>query len=135
MGSAHPFIMARLQALAKSRGGDSVVTHLDRGRYLFESRKRDAVGNSRPISRQQGWYRVRQAMQRAGIDSTHHAIHSLRKTSARKMLEASGGSIIAVRDWLHHRSSATTDAYLRSDNFERLRLAEKMGAFLEGLAA
>jgi integrase len=135
MGAAAPFIKARLQALAKTRGGDGVITHLDRGRYLFESRKHDAAGHSRPISRQQGWYRVRQAMQRAGIDPTHHATHSLRKTSARKMLEASGGSIIAVRDWLHHRSSATTDAYLRSDNFERLHLAEKMGEFLHSLAA
>jgi hypothetical protein len=51
------------------------------------------------------------------------------------MLEASKGSIIAVRDWLHHRSSSTTDAYLRSDNYERLQLAIKMGEFLIGLAA
>jgi hypothetical protein len=39
-----------------------------------------------------------------------------------------------VRDWLGHRSSATTDAYLCSDNTERLKLAAAMGEFLRPLA-
>jgi site-specific recombinase XerD len=114
-------------------GGNGSIAHLDRSRFLFESRKRDANGLSRPISRQQGWYRVRQAMVRAGIDFTHHATHSLRKTSARKMMEASG-RLDYVRDWLGHRSSATTDAYLRSDNTERLKIAAAMGEFLRPMA-
>jgi integrase len=133
MGAAAPFIMARLAALAKTRGGDGSIDHLDRGRFLFESRKRDRHGLSRPISRQQGWYRVRQAMVRAGIDFTHHATHSLRKTSARKMMETSGRRDY-VRDWLGHRSSATTDAYLRSDNTEWLKMATAMGEFLRPMA-
>jgi integrase len=138
MGAAAPFIMARLAVLAKTRSGDGSIDHLDRSRFLFESRKRDSNGQSRPVSRQQGWYRVRQAMLRAGIDPTHHATHSLRKTSARKMMETSGW-LDYVRDWLGHRSSATTDAYLRSDNTERLKMATAMGEFLrpmaEGVAA
>jgi hypothetical protein len=49
------------------------------------------------------------------------------------MMETSG-RLDYVRDWLGHRSSATTDAYLRTDNTERLRIAEAMGEFLRPMA-
>jgi len=35
--------------------------------------------------------------------------------------------IDVVRDWLGHRSSATTERYLKSDNRERLADAQAMG--------
>jgi hypothetical protein len=35
--------------------------------------------------------------------------------------------IDVVRDWLGHRSSATTDRYLKSDNWERLAFAQAIG--------
>lgn len=45
------------------------------------------------------------------------------------------GRLDYVRDWLGHRSSATTDAYLRSDNTERLKLATQMSEFLTSITA
>jgi integrase len=65
-------------------------------------------------------------MTRAGIAVEHFGTHSLRKTSAAKMMEACK-RIDIVRDWLGHRSSATTDRYLKSDNRERLAYAQAMG--------
>jgi integrase len=120
MGAARPFIQAQLDRLAKTRHG------LDPERYLYESRKRAADGGSRPISRQQAWQALQDAMQRAGVAAEHFGTHSLRKTSAAKMMELTK-RIDVVRDWLGHRSSATTDRYLKSDNRERLAYAQAMG--------
>jgi integrase len=120
MGAARPFIQAQLDQLAKTRNG------LDPERYLYESRKHDADGSSRPISRQQAWHALQLAMKRAGIAAEHFGTHSLRKTSAAKMMELTK-RIDVVRDWLGHRSSATTDRYLKSDNRERLAYAQAMG--------
>jgi len=120
MGAARPFIQAQLDRLTKSRNG------LDPERYLYESRKRAEDGSSRPISRQQAWQALQLAMKRAGIDPEHFGTHSLRKTSAAKMMELTK-RIDVVRDWLGHRSSATTDRYLKSDNWERLAYAQAMG--------
>jgi site-specific recombinase XerD len=83
------------------------------------TRNRDADGQSRPISRQQAWYALELAMSRAGMASEHFATHSMRKTSAAFYLAVTK-DITKVRDWLGHRSSATTDKYLRSDHRERL---------------
>jgi integrase len=120
MGAARPFIQAQLDRLAKTRNG------LDPERYLYESRKRAGDGNSKPISRQQAWHTLQLAMTRAGVAVEHFGTHSLRKTSAAKMMEACK-RIDIVRDWLGHRSSATTDRYLKSDNRERLAYAQAMG--------
>jgi integrase len=120
MGAARPFIQAQLDRLAKTRNG------LDPERYLYESRKRAGDGRSKPISRQQAWHALRLAMKRAGIDPEHFGTHSLRKTSAAKMMELTK-RIDVVRDWLGHRSTATTDRYLKSDNRERLAYAQAMG--------
>jgi integrase len=120
MGAARPFIQAQLDRLAKTRNG------LDPERYLYESRKRAEDGRSKPISRQQAWHALRLAMKRAGVDPEHFGTHSLRKTSAAKMMELTK-RIDVVRDWLGHRSSATTDRYLKSDNRERLAYAQAMG--------
>jgi integrase len=120
MGAARPFIQAQLDRLRKTREG------LHPERYLYESRKRDVDGHSKPISRQQAWHALQLAMKRAGIDPEHFGTHSLRKTSAAKMMELTK-RIDVVRDWLGHRSSATTDRYLKSDNRERLAYAQAMG--------
>jgi len=120
MGAARPFVQAQLDRLRKTREG------LHPERYLYESRKRDADGHSKPISRQQAWHALQLAMKRAGIDPEHFGTHSLRKTSAAKMMEITK-RINVVRDWLGHRSSATTDRYLKSDNRERLAYAQAMG--------
>jgi integrase len=69
---------------------------------------------------------VQLAMLRAGVQAEHFGTHSLRKTSAAKMMELCKRSDL-VRDWLGHHSSATTDRYLKSDNRERLAYAQAMG--------
>jgi integrase len=120
MGAARPFIQAQLDRLAKTRNG------LDPERYLYESRKRAENGSSKPISRQQAWHALQLAMKRAGIPPEHFGTHSLRKTSAAKMMELTK-RIDVVRDWLGHRSTATTDRHLKSDNRERLAYAQAMG--------
>jgi integrase len=120
MGAARPFIQAQLDRLAKTRNG------LDPERYLYESRKRASVRSSKPISRQQAWFALQLAMKRAGVDVTHFGTHRLRKTSAAKMMELTQ-RIDEVRDWLGHRSSATTDRYLNLDNRERLAIAQAIG--------
>jgi integrase len=56
----------------------------------------------------------------------HRGTHSLRKTSAAKMM-ALTKRIDVVRDWLGHRSSSTTDTYLKSDNRERLAYVQVIG--------
>ena len=50
---AQGLVRALLDRLAPTRGGLA-----DRSRYLFESRKRDGNGQSRPISRQMAWWRI-----------------------------------------------------------------------------
>jgi integrase len=120
MGAARPFIQAELDRLAKTTNG------LDPERYLYESRKGADDGSSKPISRQQAWHALQLAMKRAGVDVTHFGTHCLRKTSAAKMIELTK-RIDVVRDWLGHRSSATTDRYLKSDSRERLAFAQALG--------
>jgi integrase len=64
-------------------------------------------------------------MKHAGIDPTHFGTHSLRKTSAAKMMELTKWTDV-VRDWLGHRSSTTADKSLKRDNRERLAYAQTM---------
>jgi integrase len=135
MGSAAPYIMVRLEALAKIRNRDGVVAHLyGRGIYLYESRKRDKRGNSKPISRQQGWHRLHALMQANGINPYLHGTHVLRKSSAVAMMKLTK-DITVVRDWLCHASSATTDKYLKSDERALLAIAEIMGQTMLGKVA
>jgi integrase len=65
-------------------------------------------------------------MRRASLPVEHFGTPSLRKTSAAKMMELTK-RIDVARDWLGHRSTATTDRYLKSDNRERLAYAQAMG--------
>jgi site-specific recombinase XerC len=135
MGPAAPYVMARLQALAKARKRDGVIAHLyGQDIYLYESRKRDKRGHSKPISRQQGWHRLHVLMQSNGINPYLHGTHVLRKSSAAAMMKLSK-DITVVRDWLCHASSATTDKYLKSDERALLIIAEAMGQQMLGAAA
>jgi integrase len=125
MGAWAPYVEQRLDALAK-RYHCTRAELYGKGLYLMASRKTRArvteSSKPRPISRQQAWFRLYQLQVRASIDPYLHACHGARKTSARWMMEETG-RIDVVRDWLGHRSSATTDQYLRSDNRERLAIA------------
>jgi integrase len=127
MGPVGSYVMARLQALAKARGRDGTIAHLyGQGIYLYESRKRDRYGNSKPISRQQGWRRLHLLMRANGINPYLHGTHCLRKSSAVAMMKLTK-DITVVRDWLCHANSATTDKYLKSDERALLEIAELMG--------
>jgi integrase len=135
MGSAASYILARLQALAKARKRDGVVAHLyGQGIYLYESRKRDKRGNSKPISRQQAWHRLHTLMRANGLNPYLHGTHVLRKSSAVAMMKLTR-DITVVRDWLCHASSSTTDKYLKSDERALLIIAEAMGQAMLGKVA
>jgi integrase len=112
-----------IEALAKTRTGLT-----DRSRYVFESRKRDAQGNSRPVSRQQAWYVIKAAAKRAGLAHTERiGTHSLRKSAARRFLEASGNDMSKTAAFLGHRNPATTSAYILHDGFELFQAMQRMG--------
>ena len=112
-----------------------MVAHLfGQGIYLYESRKRDKHGNSKPISRQQGWHRLHVLMQRNGINPYLRGTHCLRKSSAVAMIKLTK-DIMVVRDWPNHSSSATTDKYLKSDERALLAIAEAMSQQMLGTAA
>jgi site-specific recombinase XerC len=135
MGSAASYILARLQALAKARKRDGVVAHLyGQGIYLYESRKRDKRGNSKPISRQQAWHRLHTLMRANGLNPYLHGTHVLRKSPAVAMMKLTR-DITVVRDWLCHASSSTTDKYLKSDERALLIIAEAMGQAMLGKVA
>jgi integrase len=128
IGAWTPYGEQRLDALAK-RYHCTRPDLYGRGLYLMASRKTRArttdPSKPRPVSRRQAWLRAYTLQVRASIDPYLHALHGARKTSARWMMEKTG-HIDVVRDWLGHRSSATTDQYLRSDNRERLAIAAEV---------
>ena len=132
---AQGLVRALLDRLAPTRGGLE-----DRSRYLFESRKRDGNGQSRPISRQMAWWRIKTAARAAQLQYLSRVgTHSLRKSFAMNILNQ-GGSMRDVMIGLNHRSQATSEHYCRHDSkqaFEAQReLAMKNSKFLTiGVAA
>lgn len=86
---------------------------------LFLSRECDAEGNARPLSRDMARYIIRGAFARAMIeDDGRLGTHTLRKTWARKVYEASGHDILVVSAGLNHSSIAITQKYLEPDEEE-----------------
>lgn len=111
-----------IDQLAKTRTGLT-----DRSRYVFESRKR-RHGQSSHISRQQAWFVIKQASKRAGLAHLERiGTHSLRKSAARRFLEASGNDMSKTAAFLGHRNPATTSAYILHDGFELFESMQKMG--------
>ncbi len=83
---------------------------------LFMSRENDAEGNARALSRDMARHIVKDAFARAGIeDDGRLGTHTLRKTWARKVYEASGHDILVVSAGLNHSSIAITQKYLEPD--------------------
>jgi integrase len=112
-----------IDALAKTRTGLT-----DRSRFVFESRKHDTQGNSRPVSRQQAWFVIKTAARRAGLAHLERiGTHSLRKSAARRFLEASGNDMSKTAAFLGHRNPATTSAYILHDGFELFQAMQRMG--------
>lgn len=86
---------------------------------LFLSRECDAEGNARALSSDMARHIIKDAFARAGIeDDGRLGTHTLRKTWARKVYEASGHDILVVSAGLNHSSIAITQKYLEPDEEE-----------------
>lgn len=86
---------------------------------LFLSRESDADGNVRSLSTDMARHIIKGAFARAGIeDDGRLGTHTLRKTWARKVYEASGHDILVVSAGLNHSSIAITQKYLEPDEEE-----------------
>ncbi len=86
---------------------------------LFLSRENDAEGNARAVSCDMARHIVKDAFALAGIeDDGRLGTHTLRKTWARKVYEASGHDIMIVSAGLNHSSIAVTQKYLEPDEEE-----------------
>jgi len=88
--------------------------------FVFQSRKRDEAGKSRPISRQQLWWIIKQTIKRAKlIDPTlmgieKYGTHSMRRTAINAVNTRSKDIGVAMV-FANHRNRATTSVYLESD--------------------
>lgn len=83
---------------------------------LFLSRECDGEGNARALSSDMARHIIKDAFARAGIeDDGRLGTHTLRKTWARKVYEASGHDILVVSAGLNHSSIAITQKYLEPD--------------------
>lgn len=88
---------------------------------LFLSREVDEVGNARPLCTESARRILHRAFHAAGIeDDGRLGTHSLRKTFARKVYDASGHDIIIVKRALNHSDVSVTQAYLEPDEDEVL---------------
>lgn len=86
---------------------------------LFLSRECDAEGSARALSRDMARHIIKDAFARAMIkDDGRLGTHTLRKTWARKIYEASGHDILVVSAGLNHSSIAITQKYLEPDEEE-----------------
>lgn len=66
--------------------------------------------SGKPSSRRwRAWWRMRRLCQLAGVDPS--GVHALRHTAGTWALQAAGGQLPAVRDFLGHASVTTTEIY------------------------
>ena len=79
--------------------------------FLFPSRK----GYNRPISHRHAWRVMKEAAASAGINADRVSTHSLRKSFARDIYEASGHDIRATQALLGHTEVETTVKYIEPD--------------------
>lgn len=80
---------------------------------LFVSRESDAKGYARPLQREQARLIIMRAFEKAGIRNVGRlGSHTLRKTWARNVYDASGKDIMVLRDALGHADIGTSQKYL-----------------------
>jgi integrase len=79
---------------------------------LFRSRFHAADGGAKPISRSMAEKIIKRAFGAIRDDTQGLSSHSLRKSWAMRLYEASGHDLLIVRDGLGHRSFAVTQVYL-----------------------
>ena len=95
------------------------------GRTLF------ATGRSQPgagIDRSQAFRILVAAATACGIDATRISTHSLRKTFARRIFEASGRDLIRTQRIIGHANPMTTARYLETDSADLDRLVLTIAA-------
>jgi len=106
---------------------------------LFLSPRRGPAGAARPLCRSMAEKIIRKALHGLGSDPLGLSTHSLRKTFAVRLYEASDHDLLVVRDGLGHRSVAVTQVYLprrmerveqliRESDWTRLRRGSKAAA-------
>ncbi|MBX3749921.1 MAG: tyrosine-type recombinase/integrase [Opitutaceae bacterium] len=99
---------------------------------LFLSRQDNPDGSARAISRESARTILHEAFLRAGItDDGRLGTHTLRKTWARSVYEASGRDIVLLRAALNHSDVSVTQAYLEVDA-DRLDAAMRRCDFTRG---
>lgn len=83
---------------------------------LFLSREHHSDGTPKSLSRSGAEKLIRTILRRVGQgDLETLSTHSLRKTWARKLYEASGHDLIVVKEGLNHSSVSVTQVYLSCD--------------------
>lgn len=105
---------------------DELLADRDPNEYALLSRQRDpATGEARHISRQRAYGIIRQIAAEAGY-TEHVGCHTMRKTYAWSLFDASGDNITLVQKALNHSSQAVTLHYLGLDQREIDDVASKM---------
>lgn len=83
----------------------------DDGDYVFESRKRNADGTSKPISRVQAYRILNDGAKRAGLEHLSIGTHTLRKSHG-WMLYNNGVPLSRIMTMLNHSSEKMTARYI-----------------------
>jgi len=112
-----------------SLGGHPMAN--DHSAPLFPSRKRNADGSSRPVTRQQLARIIRDACHEVGLTDGNWSTHTLRKTwgyHCYKLTKDIGG----VQHKLGHQSPAATLRYLGLNEDHVRDLSEQVDAVLNG---
>lgn len=100
----HPMAQAALRSLLAEG------KRLHPSEYLFQAHK--PRGETKAISRVQGYQILKNAFVDAGLFGDQFATHSMRKTFARKVYAHTGNDIVATADALGHKGIGTTGKYL-----------------------
>ena len=101
------------------------------GEYLFSSHTKNYAGKAlkeQPISQIQYQRLVKGWMESLGLAADDYSTHSLRKTKASAIYEATK-NVEAVRQLLGHASVAATSAYLSIEQAKALDIAKKHRMF------
>lgn len=108
----------------------AIAEHLARlgtqnpARRLLSSTRANAGG----LDRGQAYIALVRACEACGIDALRISTHSLRKTFARRVYEASGRDLIRTQRIIGHTSPITTARYLETDSAELDRLVLGLAA-------
>lgn len=105
---------------------DELLRDRDPHSYALLSRQRDlGTGERRPISRQRAYAIIKTIAERAGY-TDHVGCHTMRKTYAWSLFDASGDNIVLVQKALNHSSQAATMRYLGIDQKDVDEAASRM---------